>query len=159
MVICIRGCAPNVFMVYHLLGIISFVSMWFATILLSNKFAFRSRRIWYWIAVSLPVLYFKATFLMYSFEDTGPIIQFRKEYSTLYADIYNPLLNTSKIGGILLFGLFFLMLSKGIPNPRLKGSVMVTGIGLVFFIWNYISSLIILSMYPPWGLPVCYLLS
>jgi hypothetical protein len=96
---------------------------------------------------------------MYSFEDTGPIIQFRKEYSTLYADIYNPLLNTSKIGGILLFGLFFLMLSKGIPNPRLKGSVMVTGIGLVFFIWNYISSLIILSMYPPWGLPVCYLLS
>jgi hypothetical protein len=54
----------------------------------------------------------------------------------LYADIYNPLLNTSKIGGILLFGLFFLIFSKGIPNPRLKGSVMVTGIGLVFFIRN-----------------------
>ena len=97
---------------------------------------------------------------MDSFEDTETIIQLRKEYSILYADIYNLLLNTSKIGGHIIIRSFFLILFKGIPNPRLKGSVMVTGIGLVFLYGVNISSLVILSMYPTWGLLFAtYLLS
>ena len=151
---------PSLFVIYQLLGVISFVSMWFASIFLADQFAFRSRRIWYWIVMSLPFLYFIGPFLMYSFEDTEPIMQFRKEYSTLYADIYNLLLNTSKVGGIILFGIVFLLLSKTLPNPRLKSSVIMTGIGLVFLYGINVSSLVILSMYPPWGiLSITYLLS
>ena len=74
---------PPLFVIYQLLGVISFVSMWFASIFLADQFAFKSRRIWYWIVMSLPFLYFIGPFLMYSFEDTEPIMQFRKEYQVL----------------------------------------------------------------------------
>jgi hypothetical protein len=89
---------------------------------------------------------------MYSLEDLEPIVQIRREHSILYADVYNLLLNSSKVGGVLLFGLSFFILSKQISNERLKSSIMLIGVGLILLYGINISSLIIVSLYPPWGI-------
>jgi len=50
-----------------------------------------------------------------------------------------------------MFGVAFFMLSRTIVHDQLKKSIVTVGAGLVLLLGSNASSLIIMGLYPPWG--------
>ena len=69
----------------------------------------------------------------------------------LYGYTYNLFLNTVRTAGGIMFGVSFFVLSKTIMHTQLKKSIVIIGAGLVLLFSANASSLIIMTLYPPWG--------
>ncbi len=69
----------------------------------------------------------------------------------MYGYTYNLFLNTVRTAGGIMFGIAFFILSKTIMHDQLKKSIVIIGSGLVLLFGANASSLIIITIYPPWG--------
>jgi hypothetical protein len=69
----------------------------------------------------------------------------------LYGYTYNLFLNTVRTAGGIMFGIAFFILSKTIMHAQLKKSIVTIGAGLVLLFGANASSLIIMTLHPPWG--------
>ena len=56
--------SPDLVFAYQLIGIISFVSLWIATVFLTCHYASKSKRIKYWTIVSIPLVYFASLYII-----------------------------------------------------------------------------------------------
>ena len=56
--------SPNLIFAYQFTAIVSFVSMWIATIFLTSRYASKSKKIKYWTIVSIPLVYFASLYLI-----------------------------------------------------------------------------------------------
>lgn len=136
---------------YQLTGIISFLTLWIATIFMTN-YVLKFRKIKYWIIVSIPLVYFFSQFVISYLERSNLLSELGLEYSSAYGYMYNLALNTIRTAGGLMFGFAFFMLSKTTVHAQLKGSMMMAGIGLILLFGANAASLVILTTFPPWGI-------
>lgn len=132
---------------YQLVGIISFVTFWIATLLLTRHYAIKTGSIRYWILISIPLVYFASQFLISYVEDLNPLKIFRIENTSVYSYLYNLFLNTVRIvGGFALFAI-----SRSVTHLRLGNSIIIAGIGLIVLAGVNSTLTIIMTNFPPWG--------
>jgi hypothetical protein len=143
--------SPNIVNAYWVFGIASFVALWIATVFLTNHYASKTKTK-YWIMVSLPIIYFGSIYVIPYLEQLHLLDQLGVQDNPMYGYAYNLFLNTVRTAGGIMFGIAFFMLSKTIMHAQLKKSIVTIGAGLVLVFGANASSLIIMTMYPPWGL-------
>ena len=143
--------SPNIISAYQLIGIISFVALWIATVFLTNHYASKTKTK-YWIMASLPIIYFASIYVISYLEHIHLLEQLGVQDNPMYGYAYNLFLNTVRTAGGIMFGVAFFILSKTIMHTQLKNSVVTVGAGLVLLFGANASSLIIMTLYPPWGI-------
>ena len=143
--------SPDLVFAYQSIGIISFVSLWIATIFLTYHYASKSRGIKYWTIVSIPLVYFASLYIIPYLQNLDLLGAFGVGDNPMYAYTYNFFLNTVRTTGGIMFGVAFFVLSRTILHTQLKRSIIMTGIGLIILLGANASSLIIVTTYPPWG--------
>jgi hypothetical protein len=141
----------QIFSAYQLIGIISFVTLWIATVFLTNHYASRTKTK-YWIMVSIPIIYFASIYLITYLEHLHLLELLRISDNPVYGYVYNLFLNTVKTAGGIMFGFAFFAISRKISHVQLKQSINMAGIGLILLFGANASSLIIMTPYPPWGI-------
>ena len=127
--------SPDLVFAYQSIGIISFVSLWIATIFLTYHYASKSRRIKYWTIVSIPLVYFASLYIIPYLEHLDLLGMLGVEDNPMYAYTYNFFLNTVRTAGGIMFGVAFFVLSRNILHTQLKKSIIMTGIGLNSSAW------------------------
>ena len=142
----------SIAVLYQLFGIMSFVSFWIATLLLTRHYATKTSNIRYWILISIPLVYFASQFLVPYVEDLNLLRVFRIESTSIYSYIYNLFLNTARIAGGILFGFAFLAISRGINHLQLKNSTIIAGVGLIVLAGVNSTLTLIMTSFPPWGI-------
>lgn len=143
--------SPNVVSAYQIMGIVSFVALWVAAIFLTNHYASKTKTK-YWIMVSLPIIYFASIYLLSYLEHLHLLEQLGLQENPMYGYAYNLFLNTVRTAGGIMFGVAFFVLSKIINHTQLKKSIVMSGAGLLLLFSANASSLIIMTLYPPWGI-------
>jgi hypothetical protein len=143
--------STNIVSAYQIMGIVSFVALWIATVFLTNHYASKTKTK-YWIMVSLPIIYFASIYLISYLEHLNLLEQLGVQDNPLYGFTYNLFLNTVRTAGGIMFGVAFFILSKTIMHTQLKKSIVTSGTGLVVLFSANASSLIIMTLYPPWGI-------
>lgn len=143
--------SSNVVSAYQIMWIVSFVALWIATILLTNHYASKTKTK-YWIMVSLPIIYFASIYLIANLERLHLLELLGVQDNPVYSYMYNLFLNTVRTAGGITFGVAFFMLSKTIMHTQLEKSIVISGAGLVLLFSANASSLIIMTLYPPWGI-------
>jgi MFS family permease len=136
---------------YQLIGIISFVTFWIATLLLTRHYSAKIK-IRYWLLVSIPLVYFASQFFISYVEDLNPLRVFRIENTSVYSYLYNLFLNTVRIVGGILFGFAFFAIARGIGHLQLKRSIILAGVGLIILAGVNSTLTIIMTNFPPWGI-------
>jgi hypothetical protein len=142
--------SPNIVNAYQVFGVASFVALWIATVFLTNHYASKTKTK-YWIMVSLPIIYFASIYVIPYLEQLNLLDQLGVQDDPMYGYIYNLFLNTFRTAGGIMFGIAFFILSKTIIHDQLKKSIVTIGAGLVLLFGANASSLIIVTLYPPWG--------
>jgi hypothetical protein len=142
--------SPDLVLAYQIIGIVSFVTLWIATLFLTRHYASKSK-IKYWIIVSIPLVYFASLYLITYLEQLDLLGQLGVEYDPVYDYAYNLFLNTVRTAGGIMFGIGFFVLSRTVIHAKLKNSLNMAGIGLILLFGANSSSLIIMTLYPPWG--------
>ena len=143
--------SPDLAFAYQLIGIVSFVTLWIATLFLTRHYASKSK-IKYWIIVSIPLVYFASLYIIPYLEHLNLLTQLGIKYDPFYGYVYNMFLNTVRTAGGIMFGVGFFVLARTVIHPKLKNSLNMTGIGLILLLGANASSLIIMTLYPPWGI-------
>ena len=143
--------SPDLVFAYQFTAIMSFVSMWIATIFLTSRYASKSKKIKYWTIVSIPLVYFASLYLIPLLQQQDLLGQLGIEDIPIYAYSYNFLLNIVKAAGGIMFGIAFFLLSRTIMHVQLKRSIIMAGAGLILLFGASTSSLVIMATYPPWG--------
>ena len=73
------------------------------------------------------------------------------DYGILYQNSLSKFIS-DKFGAKIMFGVAFFVLSKTIIHTQLKKSIVIIGAGIVLLFSANASSLIIMTLYPPWGI-------
>jgi hypothetical protein len=136
---------------YQIIGIISFVTLWIATVFMTRHYASNSKKIKYWIIASAPLVYFLGQFLVSLLENLDWPNWLGVADTPMYIYLYNFLINTARTGGGLMFGFAFFIISKTITHIQLKNSIVMAGVGLILLFGANATSLLIMTPYPPWG--------
>jgi hypothetical protein len=142
--------SPIIVNAFQISGIASFVGLWIATVFLTNHYASKTKTK-YWIMVSLPIIYFASIYLIAYLEQMHVLDKLGVQDDPMYGYAYNLFLNTVRTAGGIMFGVAFFMLSKTIVHDQLKKSIVTIGAGLVLLFSANASSLIVMTLYPPWG--------
>ena len=137
--------SPDLVSAYQSIGIISFVSLWIATVFLTSHYASKSKKIKYWAIVSIPLVYFTSLYFISFLEQLDLLGVLGVEENPMYAYIYNFLLNTVRTAGGIMFGIAFFVLSRNIIHIQLRKSIIMTGIGFILLFGANSSSLIIMA--------------
>ena len=143
--------SPALVFAYQSIGIISFVSLWIATIFLTYHYASKSKGIKYWTIVSIPLVYFASLYIIPYLEHLDLLGTVGVEDNPMYAYSYNLFLNTIRTAGGIMFGVAFFVLSRTILHVQLKRTIIMAGFGLIILFGANAPSLIIMTPYPPWG--------
>jgi len=143
--------SPALVLLYQSIGIISFVSLWIATIFLTYHYASKSKGLRYWTIVIIPLVYFASLYIIPYLVRLDLLGAFGIEDNPIYAYGYNFFLNTVRTAGGIMFGIAFFILSRSIKHVQLKRSIIMTGFGLIILFGANASSVIIMTLYPPWG--------
>ena len=127
--------SPALVFAYQSIGIISFVSLWIATIFLTYHYASKSKGIKYWTIVSIPLVYFASLYIIPYLEHLDLLGTLGVEDNPMYAYSYNFFLNTVRTAGGIMFGVAFLVLSRTILHVQLKRVYHYGGIWLNHPVW------------------------
>ena len=109
-------------------SVISFILTWLATTLLLRHHSKKLGRIKYWIAITLPLIYFLGQFQSL-FIDV--LSDFRFYDSVLFGLSYTIIFTLAKPLGGFLFGLAFWILAGKIQNIRVKDYLLISGSGFL----------------------------
>jgi hypothetical protein len=120
--------SPDLVFAYQFTAIVSFVSMWIATIFLTSRYASKSKKLKYWTIISIPIVYFASLYLVPLLQQQDLLVQLRIEDVPIYAYTYNFLLNTVKAAGGIMFGIAFFLLSRTIMHAQLKRTIIMCGL-------------------------------
>lgn len=150
---------------YFISGILSFILLWSATVLLLRHHYFQKRRLQkfkFWAIVSLPLAFFLVQYVISYLELFVPLLSLDP---ILFAVLITLIFTVSlPIGGIL-FGFAFLTIVRNLPpSSTIRDYVAISAYGFIlFFVSNQVS--IIHASYPPFGLATisfiglsCYLI-
>ena len=128
---------------------ITFVLFWLGTVLLLQSYRKRLGTIKFWIIMIVPLLYFLSQFQP---SVTSVLFDYISGNPMLYSIVYVFMLEVSTPVGGILFGLAFLLVARKIQNTKVKGYLVISGIGLLLLLISYRPQEIITGPFPPFGL-------
>ena len=135
---------------YFITSILSFISTWFATVLLLQHYSTKIGRAKYWIIVSIPLVYFLSQFQTQLIDLFTPL---RISDPILFGVTYTLVFSASKPVGGILFGVAFWIVSKGVGHRQVKDYMIISGYGLLLLFTANQHQVLQLNPYPPFGLP------
>lgn len=128
----------------------SFISTWFATVLLLQHYSTKIGKAKYWVIVSIPLVYFLSQFQTQHIDLFAPI---RLSDPILFGFTYTLVFSASKPVGGILFGVAFWFASKGLGQRQVKDYMIISGYGLLLLFTANQHQVLQLNPYPPFGLP------
>jgi hypothetical protein len=141
--------SQSLYVVFDILYLLSFVTMWIATAVLLSQYRNRIGTAKYYILIFTPLIYYGLTFegyfgsLFSSFGFNSPIA-----LGTIYALAFS----ATKQVGALLFSIIFLTSSRLVANERVRISLLISAIG-IFMIFGCVEvATLQYRLYPPFGL-------
>ena len=145
------GFAPGASIFSQILDItyiLSFLFTWIATAMLLYSYYNKTNRLIYWIAMSVPILYF--------FSLIQPFV-----INLFYENIHNNtnagiiytlfLYSVKPLGGIL-FGIAFWRMSRSIDHVQIKNYMIISAYGMMLMFTSNQPTGLIQAPYPPFGL-------
>jgi hypothetical protein len=131
------------------ISVISFVMTWLATTLLLRHHSRKLGRIKYWIAITLPLIYFLGQFQSVFLDVFS---NYRFYDSVLFGLIYTVIFALAKPLGGFLFGVAFWIMARKIQNLKVKDYLLISGSGFLLLFASDQAGALILNPYPPFGL-------
>lgn len=134
---------------YAITSVLSFVSMWFATILMMRHYSRKLGKAKYWISVCIPLAYFLSQFqplFLYTFSDL------RLRDPVLFGVVYNLIFTVAKPAGGILFGLAFWTIARHLSNPAVKRYMLISAFGVMLLFAANQTTYLVLVPYPPFSL-------
>jgi len=128
---------------------VTFVLFWLGTVLLLQSYRKRLGTIKFWIIMLVPLLYFLSQFQPVV---TSMLFDYSSGNPMLFSIVYVLMLEVSTPIGGLLFGLAFILVARKIQNTKVKGYLVISGIGLLLLLISYRPQEIITGPFPPFGL-------
>jgi hypothetical protein len=128
---------------------ITFVLFWLGTVLLLLSYRKRLGTIKFWVIMLVPLLYFLSQFQPLV---TSMLFDYSSGNPMLYSIVYVLMLEVSTPIGGILFGLAFMLVALKIQNAKVKGYLVISGIGLLLLLISYRPQEIITGPFPPFGL-------
>jgi hypothetical protein len=135
---------------YFVTSVMSFIAIWFATVLLLQHYSTKIGRAKYWVIVSIPLVYFLSQFQTALIDLFTPL---RLSDPILFGVTYTLAYSASKPVGGILFGVAFWIVSKGLSHRRVKDYMIISGYGLLLLFTANQHQVLLLNPYPPFGLP------
>lgn len=135
---------------YFATSVMSFIAIWFATVLLLQHYSTKIGRAKYWVIVSIPLVYFLSQFQTVLIDLFTPL---RILDPILFGLTYTLVFSASKPIGGILFGIAFWIVSKGLSHRRVKDYMIISGYGLLLLFTANQHQVLLLNPYPPFGLP------
>lgn len=132
--------------IYTISSAMTFVLLWTGTVFLLRK---RSGTIRYWIIMCVPLLYLLSQFqplilnALLNYASTNPLL-FNIFYAMM-ADVSKP------VGGIL-FGLAFVLVGRKIQSEKVKGYMIISGIGVTLVVVSTQIQGLVTASFPPFGI-------
>ena len=128
---------------------VTFVLFWLGTVLLLQSYRKRLGAIKFWIIMLVPLLYFLSQFQPIV---TSVLLDYSSEDPMLFSIVYVLMLQVSTPVGGIMFGLAFMLVARKIQNEKVKGYLVISGIGLLLLLISYRPQEIITGPFPPFGL-------
>jgi hypothetical protein len=128
---------------------VTFVLFWLGTVLLLQSYRKRLGTIKFWIIMLVPLLYFLSQFQPLV---TSMLFDYSSGNPMLYSIVYVLMLEVSTPIGGILFGMAFMLVARKIQNAKVKGYLVISGIGLLLLLISYRPQEIITGPFPPFGL-------
>jgi hypothetical protein len=128
---------------------VMFVLFWLGTVLLLQSYRKRLGALKFWIIMFVPLLYFLSQFQPFV---TSMLLDYSSGNSMLFSIVYVLMLQVSTPVGGILFGLAFILVARKIQHAKVKGYLVISGIGLLLLLISYRPQEIITGPFPPFGL-------
>ena len=128
---------------------VTFVLFWLGTVLLLQSYRKRLGTIKFWIIMLVPLLYFLSQFQPLV---SSILLDYSSGNPMLFSIVYVLMLEVSTPIGGILFGLAFMLVARKIQNAKVKGYLVISGIGLLLLLISYRPQEIITGPFPPFGL-------
>jgi hypothetical protein len=131
-------------------SIISFISTWFATVLLLRHYSVKFGRIKYWVLVTLPLAYFIIQFPPFVLEVFSPLLI---SNPTLFSIMVTLTFALSKPVGGVLFALAFFFLARSLPHGSVvRRYIVISAFGLILLFLTNQALVWVYVPYPPFGM-------
>lgn len=143
--------------VYYFLGIISYVTMWIASVLLLRYYSKRLGKAKYWIVCSAPLAFFLGQLVISIVNLFVPIASNTAEDQTSFIFYYSIIFTLGSVIGGILFGLPFWIVARTMGyydskvNVNLRKYLNICGYGMALFFASG-SATVLQTPYPPFGL-------
>ena len=134
---------------YTIFSGVTFVLFWLGTVLLLQSYRKRLGTIKFWIIMLVPLLYFLSQFQPLV---SSILLDYSSGNPMLFSIVYVLMLEVSTPIGGILFGLAFMLVARKIQNAKVKGYLVISGIGLLLLLISYRPQEIITGPFPPFGL-------
>ena len=138
--------------VYEIATIVSFVSVWIASVLLTRSYVKKIGRVKSYLTVTIPIIYFLFQYSPAILNHTGALSSLLMANGSLFSYFYNFILNTAHVGAGVLFGISFFILSRALNNISLKYYLVLCGTGIMIIFSNAVSTSSILAPFPAWSI-------
>lgn len=136
-------------MTLDIISILSFVSVWFASVILLSTYSRRLGKIKYWIITAIPLVYFLFPFEGYLLN----IFQSLIVSSPVFFGVVNVLVfSATKQLGALFFSLAFLAASTVVAKQVTQKYLLVSAIGIAMLYGSIEIDTLLYTTYPPFGL-------
>jgi len=132
-----------------ILSFTSFVTGWITTTFLLSQYRHRIGNIKYWSLMSVPLIYFLFPFETYGLNITHTLMT---ENPVLTATLNVLIFSATKQVGGILFASVFLTAASLVKRPKLKNSIINSGIGIAILFGSVEIDSLVYAVYPPFGL-------
>ena len=135
---------------FYILSVISFLSVWVATLILLGHYSRRLGKAKFWIVMGLPLAFYLSQIVIITLQIPLPFV---KSDSVSFVFYYRVIFTVSSTLGGLLFAQPFILVSKIIPNnSNMHRHLIILGLGMVLFFVSG-SATVYHAPFPPFGLP------
>jgi len=134
---------------YSIFSAVAFVLLWVGTVFLLQSYRKKIGNSKYWIIMSVPLLYFLSQFqpVVLNF-----LLSYASDNPALFNLIYIIMMDASRPIGGVLFSFAFIQVARKLQNPRVKGYLLVSGVGLLLLLVSHNAQALITTPFPPLGL-------
>lgn len=144
--------SAQLFSIYDTARVVSFISIWIASVLLTKSFTRKSNKVRYWATVSVPVIYFLFQYTPILLNQTGTFSFLVMAKGSIFPYLYSFVLNTANVGSGILFGISFFILSRHLAYERMKYYLTICGTGIMIIVSSNVSQILVLATFPAWAI-------
>jgi hypothetical protein len=129
--------------------VVSYASLWLATIVLLRSHSSRFGKARYWVIVTLPFIYF---ILQYQPLFLEIFNAYRLSDPTGFGIVYTLFFSSSSIVGGIFFGIAFWSIARQANSTHIKALVILSAYGIILFFVSNQAILLANAPYPPFAL-------